>query len=153
MPACPRAAAKQCAGDAEMLREHQLVDRVFVVDAQDAALAACIEREEMNRVAVRAELTLLPFGCARFEQHAVSKPRRVQIGHRRPETVAPTNEHVVAIARRQHYIVSLAALDAFEGQRTSRSRRRACAEQPTARDCKRRERGTRSEHAPASQTL
>ena len=64
--------------EAGMPRNISSSSRVLVVDAQNAALAARVEREEMNGVAVLAELTLLPLGGARLEQHAVGKlaPRR-----------------------------------------------------------------------------
>ena len=90
----PRRAARRA--KPRMPGKHQLVERVFVVDAQDAAIAARIERKEMNGVAVRAELTLLPLGGAGLEQHTVGEPRRVEIRSRRPQTLAPAHEHVVA---------------------------------------------------------
>jgi hypothetical protein len=121
-----------------MLREQQLVLRVFVVHAQDAALAACVDREEMDGVAVRAELALLQFRCARLEQDAAGKSRSVEVGNGGPQTVAPAHQQVVAITGRQQHRVRLAALNRLEGQLARRTRSRARAEQATAGDCKRR---------------
>ena len=69
--------------------------RVFVVHAQDAALAARVERKEMDGVAIRAELALLPLGGGRLQQHARVELGCVEVRHRRAQTVAPAHQHVM----------------------------------------------------------
>ncbi len=80
--------------------EHQLRVRIFVVHAEQAALACRVERKERERVAVVAELARLPLGGAGLEQASALKAARVDARHVGPQRIAPAQQHARAIARR-----------------------------------------------------
>jgi hypothetical protein len=142
------------AGEAGMTGEHQRVVGVLVVDAQNAAIATRAQREEVDRIAVLAEATLLELRGARLEQAPRRQLRSIEVRRVGPQARAPAHDHVVRIARRQHHLVGRAALDRLESQRTAAASERIRGAEQCRRTCRDgRERRARLQESATRESL
>ena len=88
-------------------REHDLLVGVLVVDHEQAVLGAALDREEADEVVVVAELLLLRGGGLRVH---------VEGGRARQDGIAPADQHVGAVARRDVVGLVDAGLDLGEAE-------------------------------------
>src|SRR5690606_2010332 len=107
-------------------RIHERVVRKLVVHAQEAVIAAPVEREEMYGIAVLTELLALQLGGSGLQERSTRQLRGVEIRHAGKETLTPTHDEVVRVSGRQKYRVSRTTFDRLEPESAGRAPRLWC---------------------------